>query len=80
LENVRRHSGVSEASVTIAEDEETVKAVVTDSGKGFVPADVDPARLGFAESVVGRLRDVGGQARVFSAVGAGTTVVLEAPR
>jgi signal transduction histidine kinase len=80
LENVRRHSGVQEAHVTITEDEETVRAVVTDNGKGFVPAEVPEARLGFRESVVGRLREVEGSARVFSAPGAGTTVVLEVPR
>ena len=38
------------------------------------------AKLGFTESVVARLRDVGGNARLFSAPGSGTTVVLEVPR
>jgi signal transduction histidine kinase len=80
LENVRRHSGVAEASVTIIEDEATVTAMVTDAGIGFVLADVDSTRLGFSESIVARLRDAGGHARVFAAVGAGTTVVLEVPR
>ncbi len=80
LENVRRHSGVTQAHVTITEDDTTVRAMVTDSGVGFDIADVGEAKLGFAESVVARLRDVGGNARLFSAPGAGTTVVLEVPR
>jgi len=80
LENVRRHSGVSTAHVTITDDESTVRAMVTDSGVGFSLGDVDPARLGFKESVVGRLKEVGGSARLFSSPGAGTTVVLEVPR
>ncbi|CAN5322811.1 hypothetical protein BH11ACT3_BH11ACT3_03840 [soil metagenome] len=80
LENVRRHSGVTEAHVTITEDEKIVRALVTDSGVGFDITDVDDAKLGFAESVVARLRDVGGNARLFSAPGSGTTVVLEVPR
>jgi signal transduction histidine kinase len=80
LENVRRHSGVTEAHVTITDDESTVRAMVTDAGVGFELADIDEARLGFAESVVARLREVGGNARLFSAPGAGTTVVLEVPR
>ncbi|GAB3408469.1 hypothetical protein GCM10027515_25830 [Schumannella luteola] len=80
LENVRRHSGVTQAHVTITEDEKTVRAMVTDQGVGFDIADVSEAKLGFAESVVARLRDVGGNARLFSAPGAGTTVVLEVPR
>ena len=80
LENVRRHSGVTQAHVTITEDETTLRAMITDQGVGFDIADVGEAKLGFAESVVARLRDVGGNARLFSAPGAGTTVVLEVPR
>ncbi|WP_394551323.1 sensor histidine kinase [Agromyces sp. MMS24-JH15] len=80
LENVRRHSGVNEADVTITDDDRTVRAMVSDTGFGFEPDSVDPARLGFAESVVGRLRAVGGRARVFSSPGAGTTVMLEVPK
>jgi signal transduction histidine kinase len=71
---------VNEAHVTITEDEAAVRAVVTDNGAGFVPAEVPEGRLGYRESVVGRLREVGGSARVFSAPGSGTTVVLEVPR
>lgn len=80
LENVRRHSGVTEAHVTITDDDKMVRALVTDAGVGFNIADVDEAKLGFAESVVGRLREVGGNARLFSAPGSGTTVALEVPR
>lgn len=80
LENVRRHAGVNEADVTVTDDEHTVRAMVSDAGSGFEPASVDAARLGFAESVVGRLKSVGGRARVFSSPGAGTTVMLEVPK
>jgi len=80
LENVRRHSGVTEAHVTITDDETMVRAMITDSGVGFTLDDVDSARLGFKESVVARLKEVGGKARLFSAPGSGTTVVLEVPR
>lgn len=80
LENVRRHAGVGEAHVTIVHDQETVRAMVTDSGVGFDLDAVGAERLGFKESVVNRLREVGGDAKLFSAPGSGTTVVLEAPR
>jgi signal transduction histidine kinase len=80
LENVRRHSGVNEADVTVTDDERAVRAMITDAGAGFEPDAVDPGRLGFAESVVGRLHAVGGRARVFSSPGAGTTVMLEVPK
>lgn len=80
LENVRRHSGVTEAHVTITDDATTVRALVTDAGVGFNIEDIEATKLGFAESVVGRLREVGGNARLFSAPGSGTTVALEVPR
>ena len=80
LENVRRHSGVREAHVTIVDDATTVRAMITDAGVGFILDDVDSARLGFKESVVARLKEVGGHARLFSEPGSGTTVVLEVPR
>lgn len=80
LENVRRHAGVTDAHVTITDDETTVRAMVTDSGVGFDIKNVDAARLGLKDSVVGRLKEVGGSARLFSSAGAGTTVVLEVPR
>ncbi|MGL4339655.1 MAG: sensor histidine kinase [Rhodoglobus sp.] len=80
LENVRRHSGVTEAHVTITNDDTMVRAMITDAGVGFAIDDVDSARLGFKESVVGRLKEVGGRARLFSSPGSGTTVVLEVPR
>lgn len=80
LENVRRHAGVTEAHVTITDDDTTVRAMVTDAGVGFDLAHVDQAKLGFKESVVARLADVGGNARLFSSPGSGTTVVLEVPK
>ena len=80
LENVRRHSGVSEADVTVTDDDRTVRAMVTDAGSGFETEAVDQARLGYAESVVGRLSTVGGRARIFSSPGSGTTVMLEVPK
>ncbi|TFB53882.1 sensor histidine kinase [Cryobacterium tagatosivorans] len=80
LENVRRHSGVKRADVTITDDDTTVRAMVTDAGIGFDLDGVGAERLGFTESVVARLRDVGGNARLFSSPGSGTTVVLEVPK
>jgi signal transduction histidine kinase len=54
--------------------------MVTDAGIGFDLDGVGAERLGFTESVVARLRDVGGNARLFSSPGSGTTVVLEVPK
>ena len=71
---------MNEAHVTITDDDRTVRAMVTDAGVGFELDTVDGARLGYAESVVGRLSTVGGRARLFSSPGSGTTVVLEVPK
>lgn len=80
LENVRRHSGVLQADVTITEDATAVRAMVTDAGVGFDLGAVDDDKLGYKESVVARLHDIGGNARLFSSPGSGTTVVLEVPK
>lgn len=80
LENVRRHSGVDSADVTVSIDEQTARLLITDAGRGFDPQAVPDGHLGVAESVVARIQEVGGQARVFSAPGAGTTVILEVPQ
>lgn len=80
LENVRRHAQVNEAHVTITDDDTTVRAMVTDAGVGFTLNCIKNERLGFTESVVARLREVGGNARLFSSPGSGTTVVLEVPK
>jgi signal transduction histidine kinase len=80
LENVRRHAEVGSADVTITEDDTTVRAMVTDAGVGFDLDAVDLERLGLAESVMARIRDVGGKVRLFSSPGSGTTVVLEVPK
>lgn len=80
LENVRRHAGVTSAHVTITDDATMVRAMITDAGRGFSPDQVAEQRLGLKESVIARIQEIGGSARVFSAPGAGTTVLLEVPR
>ena len=53
LENVRRHSGVNEADVTVTDDDRTVRAMITDAGSGFEPDTVGGGTP--------RLRRVGGR-------------------
>jgi signal transduction histidine kinase len=79
LENVVRHSGATTAEVEVIADPEYVTVMVTDRGSGFDPAAVAPDRLGLRTSVLERMAAVGGRARIWSAPGEGTSVILSAP-
>ncbi|MBP1050946.1 hypothetical protein J6397_12425 [Rhodococcus qingshengii] len=82
LTNVERHSGVRAASLVLRES----GVDIVDAGTGFSAADaadteVSASRMGhgrgIAESITGRMTRVGASARVESAQGAGTRIVLD---
>lgn len=52
---------------------------ISDDGPGFELESVPPARLGVRVSIIERMADIGGQALVDTAPGAGTTVTLRWP-
>jgi signal transduction histidine kinase len=79
LSNVARHAGVGVAEVVVSRQDDNLVVLVVDQGGGFDPGQVSDDRLGLAESVRGRLADVGGVAAVWSRPGAGTTVMLSVP-
>lgn len=79
LENVLRHSGVTVAEIDLAYTDDAVTIVVSDNGVGFDPASIPDDRLGVRESVIERIRSIGGTARVWSTPGQGTSVVLTVP-
>lgn len=87
LNNVARHAGTGEAWLALRVPEPDGAAVdaggfvvtVRDSGAGFDPDHVGPARLGLWRSIVERIADCGGAATVVSAPGKGTTVTLRWP-
>lgn len=83
LNNVARHSGTTEAWVTITGGNEDGKAsvtvLVTDRGRGFDPARTRPG-IGLSQSIAARLSDAGGIGLVDSEPGQGTTVELRWPR
>jgi len=85
LDNVRRHCGPDARAWLLVEDEpEAVTVTVRDEGPGF-PADrlaqaAGEGRLGVAQSIRGRLRDLGGTATITSDPGSGTEVELRVPR
>ncbi|MCI4062519.1 DUF5931 domain-containing protein [Micromonospora sp. R77] len=83
LENVARHAD-GRAWVLIEDEEETVTVSVRDEGPGIPAGRLAEAaaqgRLGVAQSIRGRVADLGGEARIVSAPGAGTEIELVVPR
>ncbi|MEU6850762.1 DUF5931 domain-containing protein [Actinacidiphila alni] len=85
LDNVRRHAGAGAHAWILVEDEpDAVLVSVRDDGPGIaegrLAAAEDEGRLGVAQSIRGRLRDLGGTAVVDSVPGQGTEVELRLPR
>lgn len=85
LDNVRRHAGPEARAWILLEDEgETVTVSVRDDGPGFagdrLARAAQAGRIGVAQSIVGRMNQVGGEACVVSAPGRGTEVELRVPR
>lgn len=76
LANVRRHAGARVVTLGLARDDEGVRLVVTDDGRGFTPG------IGEGQGLRGmreRARVGGGDLTVDSAPGAGTRVELTVP-
>lgn len=85
LGNVRRHAGpAARAWVLVEDDAEDVTVTVRDDGLGFDPERLSQARregrLGVAQSIIGRMNDIGGAAAIDSGVGRGTEVELRVRR
>ncbi|WP_037907427.1 MacS family sensor histidine kinase [Actinacidiphila yeochonensis] len=85
LDNVRRHAGERARAWILVEDEpDAVLVTVRDDGPGIpegrLAAAEQEGRLGVAQSIRGRLRDLGGSAELLSVPGQGTEVELRVPR
>jgi signal transduction histidine kinase len=73
------HAGtkVSSRRVSMKAHDGELKISVVDDGRGFWPNRVSKNRLGIRMIIHRRVEDLGGQARVISRPGEGTTVILE---
>lgn len=85
LDNVRRHAGErASAWILVEEEADEVLVSVRDDGPGFPEGRLAAAeaegRLGVAQSIRGRLRDLGGSAEFFSVPGQGAEVEMRVPR
>ena len=82
VDNVRRHAGGT-AWVLLESAPDEVVVTVRDDGPGIAPGRLETAsqdgRLGFAQSVRGRVADLGGSVVVVSEPGQGTEVELHVP-
>nr|BFE66005.1 hypothetical protein GCM10020063_105310 [Dactylosporangium thailandense] len=85
LDNVRRHAGPTARAWVLVEDEgDAVRVTVRDDGVGFAPERLaeaaDAGRLGVAQSMRGRIADLGGTTEIYSRPGKGTEVEFYVPR
>ncbi|MYU65746.1 ATP-binding protein, partial [Streptomyces sp. SID69] len=85
LDNVRRHAGDAARAWILVEDEPAdILVTVRDDGPGIPEGRLAEAegegRLGVAQSIRGRLRDLGGSAELISVPGQGTEVELKIPK
>jgi signal transduction histidine kinase len=83
LDNVGRHAG-GRAWVLIEDEGETVTVSIRDEGPGIEEGRLAEAaaqgRLGVAQSIRGRVADLGGTVRIMSSPDAGTEIELTVPR
>ncbi|RFS85883.1 sensor histidine kinase [Actinomadura spongiicola] len=85
LDNVRRHCGDGARAWILLEDGDgEVTVSVRDDGPGIpdgrlAEAEAD-GRLGVAQSILGRVRDLGGTVAISTADGAGTEIEMTVPR
>ncbi|MFJ6742105.1 MacS family sensor histidine kinase [Streptomyces sp. NPDC091279] len=85
LDNVGRHAGADARAWILVEDApDEVVVTVRDDGPGIPEGRLAQAegegRLGVAQSIRGRLRDLGGRADLLSVPGQGTEVELTVPK
>jgi signal transduction histidine kinase len=85
LDNVERHCPEGTRAWVLVEDEDDAVTVsVRDEGPGIEPGRLEGARsegrLGVAQSVLGRVRDLGGTVEYVSVPGQGTEVEMRVPR
>lgn len=85
LDNTARHAGPGARSYLLLEDvDDAALVTVRDDGAGIAPGRLDAARaegrLGVSESIVGRMRALGGRADLTTEVGEGVEWELWIPR
>ena len=78
--NAAKHSGAPVISVYAEVEPEEVTVFIRDRGKGFVLDEIPEDRMGIRQSIIGRMERNGGSAKIKTAPGEGTEVVLTMKR
>jgi signal transduction histidine kinase len=79
LVNVLRHAEVHRAEVVVIGSDSDVSVMVIDAGRGFSEQLIASDRLGLRQSVRRRIESVGGDVRLWSTPGRGTSVLIRVP-
>jgi signal transduction histidine kinase len=84
LDNATKHAGPNARAWVLLEDlAGTVRVTVRDDGAGMAPGTLEDAtgrgRLGVVSSIRSRIHELGGDVRIDSAPGNGTTVTMTVP-
>ena len=79
LVNVLRHAQVERAEVVVIGSESDVSIMVIDAGRGFSEELIGTDRLGLRQSVRRRIESVGGDVRLWSTPGRGTSILIRVP-
>jgi PAS domain S-box-containing protein len=80
LANVRKHAASQHAHIGFALQHDWLHIRVRDGGQGFDPASTTTQQGYGLRSMRERAAEIGGQVRIESAPGLGTTVVIQIPR
>ena len=83
LSNIHRHSGASEANITVECQGAEIRVTVSDNGRGFkLPPQLSEfagqGKLGLT-GMMERAQLIGGEVKVSSQVDEGTTIIVKAP-
>jgi signal transduction histidine kinase len=84
LDNVRAHAPGAHAWILVEDDDTAVTVSIRDDGPGMPAARAATAaaegRLGIAQSIRGRIADLGGSVTIVSAPGEGVEIEMTVPR
>lgn len=78
LRNISKHARAKDVEITLGRENDTLRLLVRDSGKGFEPDRIPKGGLGLA-SMKERVRFINGTLSVRSAPGSGTDIEVRVP-